>query len=185
MTLKRRQLFGLSLALLLMLMVSCAKSVPEITQSESISAVNAALGLSIAQVPQDFEVEVNEGDQLILGLREPTAEGQVVFEVRSPNASQNIPGAVKAHQSFIEAQDGGDYKGGQELISPLGTTFYSRGRYLVEGAFMEETIVFALHPTGDRMMTITYRYPAGVDSSVRVQQLFDVLAEVGGLESSG
>jgi hypothetical protein len=31
-------------------------------------------------------------------------------------------------------------------------------------------------------MTITYRYPVGDDSSVRVQQLFDVLATVEGLD---
>jgi len=31
-------------------------------------------------------------------------------------------------------------------------------------------------------MTITYRYPAGDDSSERVQQLFEVLAVVEGLD---
>jgi hypothetical protein len=128
-------------------------------------------------------VVTNEGDQMILGPADPTSGGRVRFEVRSPEASQNIPGAVGAHQAFVEAQEGGDYKGAQELISPLGTTFYSRGRYTLDGESIEETIIFALHPAGDRMMTITYRYPAGVDSSVRVQTLFDVLAEVEGLET--
>ena len=50
------------------------------------------------------------------------------------------------------------------------------------GTEIEETVIFALHPDADRIMTITYRYPAGVDSSVRVQQLFDVLGAVEGVD---
>ncbi len=112
----------------------------------------------------------------------PTTEGQIVFANKPPEAGQNLPAEVKIHQAFIENQEEGDYLGGQELVSQLGTTFYSRGRYLVDGDEIEETVVFALHPYADRIMTITYRYPAGVDSSIRVQQLFDVLAMVEGLD---
>ena len=99
-----------------------------------------------------------------------------------PEAGQNLPAEVKAHQVFIENQEEGDYLGGQELTSQLGTSFYSRGRYLHDGTEIEETVVFALHPYKDRIMTITYRYPVGVDSAIRVQQLFDVLAVVEGLD---
>lgn len=66
-------------------------------------------------------------------------------------------------------------------MSQLGTAFYSRGRFVLDGASIEETVVFTLHPDADRMISLRYRYPAGVDSSVRVQQLFDVLATVGGV----
>ena len=70
---------------------------------------------------------------------------------------------------------------GQELVSPLGTAFYSRGRFTLDGEAVEEAKIFSLHPDGDRILTLRYRYPAGVDSSVRVQQLFDVLGTIEGL----
>jgi len=43
-------------------------------------------------------------------------------------------------------------------------------------------VIFALHPDGDRITTVTYQYPAGDDSSDRVQQLFEVLAVVEGID---
>lgn len=43
-------------------------------------------------------------------------------------------------------------------------------------------MIFALHPDADRITTVTYQYPAGDDSSVRVQQLFDSLAVVEGID---
>jgi hypothetical protein len=152
---------------------------PEVTAAAPVE--NQNLKLRLAALPGDFVLETNEGDQLVLAPADPAQTGRVEFAVRSPEQGQNIPSAVKFHQAFIENQEGGDYQGGQELVSPLGTTFYSRGRYLADEVETEETVIFALHPDADRMMTITYRYPAGVDSSVRVQQLFDVLAEVEGL----
>ena len=35
-----------------------------------------------------------------------------------------------------------------------------------------------VHPTQSRLLTITYRYPAGDDSAARVEQLIGVLAEI-------
>ena len=143
---------------------------------------NLELRLRLTSIPSGFTVVVNDGDQLILESTDSTTEGRIVFANMPPEAGQNLPAEVKAHQIFIEDQEGADYLGGQELVSQLGTSFYSRGRYLDDGAELEETVVFSLHPYADRIMTITYRYPAGVDSSIRVQQLFDVLAVVEGLD---
>jgi hypothetical protein len=52
----------------------------------------------------------------------------------------------------------------------------------LDGALIEETTIFTLHPYTDRITTITYRYPAGDDSCERVQQLLEVLAIVEGLD---
>jgi len=42
--------------------------------------------------------------------------------------------------------------------------------------FLPILIVLTLHPSGNRMLTISYRYPAGEDSAQRVEQLIDVLS---------
>lgn len=141
---------------------------------------NPALGLKLAPLDPAFAVEVNDGDQLVLRPADPAVGGRMVFRVRPPEDGQDLTFELKAHRVSIEGREGGTYAGGQELISQLGTTFYSRGRYLEDGREIEEAVVLALHPDADRMMSITYRYPAGVDSSIRVQQLIDVLSTVAG-----
>ena len=40
----------------------------------------------------------------------------------------------------------------------------------------EETLILLIHPAGNRLLTIAYRYPAGDDSAARVEQLIDVLS---------
>lgn len=162
---------------------SCRQPVePEVVERPAMVVENMELRLRLAGVPGGFKVVMNDGDQLILEPSDSTTEGQIHFANNPPEAGQNLPAEVKAHQVFIENQEEGDYLGGQELTSQLGTSFYSRGRYLHDGTEIEETVVFALHPYKDRIMTITYRYPAGDDSSVRVQQLFEVLGVVEGLD---
>ena len=136
------------------------------------------LGLRLPDLPEGLTVAANQGTELVLAPADPAVAGRIVFEVRRPEAGQNIPAAVAAHRDEIEAREGGDYQGSQELISPLGTTFYSRGRYLADGVELEETVIFALHPGGGRMMTVSYSYPAGTDSSGRVQKLLDVVAQL-------
>jgi len=155
---------------------------PEVVDRPAMVVENTELRLRLAGVPGAFMVVMNDEDQLILEPSDSTTEGQILFANNPPEAGQNIPAAVKAHQVFIENQDEADYLGGQELTSQLGTSFYSRGRYLHDGEEIEETVVFALHPYKDRIMTITYRYPVGDDSSERVQQLFGVLGVVEGLD---
>jgi len=155
---------------------------PEVEERPAIVVENMGLRLRLVGVPGAFMVAVNDGDQLILEPSDSSTEGQIHFANNPPEAGQNLPAEVKAHKVFIENQEEGDYLGGQELTSQLGTSFYSRGRYLHDGTEIEETVIFALHPYNDRIMTITYRYPVGVDSAIRVQQLFDVLAVVEGLD---
>ena len=155
---------------------------PEIVEPTPMVVENNELRLRIAGVPGNFKTVTNDGDELILSVADPAIEGEILFANKPPEAGQNLPAELRSHEELIEEREGGDYLGAQELTSQLGTTYYSRGRYLLDGSLIEETTIFALHPYADRITTITYRYPAGDDSSERVQQLFDVLGVVEGLD---
>ena len=113
-----------------------------------------------------------------LETADPADPGRIAVDARPAEYGQNLPAAVAEHQQELAERDGGTALGAQELVSPLGTAFYSRGRFTSDGKEVEETAVFALHPAGGRMITLTYRYPAGNDSSDRVEQLFEVLGTV-------
>jgi hypothetical protein len=143
-----------------------------------LGVTNDALQLRLTSVPSEFVVTVNDGDRLELAPASQSVQGRVWFTLGDEDRGVNLVAAVKRHQRQIEELPGADYKGGQELATPLGTAFYSRGRFLAGTTETEETAVFIQHPTRSRLLTISYRYPADVDSSVRVQQLLDVLGEV-------
>jgi len=158
-----------------------ASSDPEAPPAPSLPTVtNQALGIRLTALPADFTVATNEGDILELAPSSSEVEGRVLFSVGPEKPNVNLVAAVKRHQRLVEEQPEAEYKGGQELVTPLGAAFYSRGRYLAGLDEVEETAIFLLHPTQARLLTITYRYPAGVDSSVRVQQLLDILAVLEG-----
>jgi len=155
---------------------------PETAETTPMVVENSELRLRLAGVPGSFMTVTNDGDQLVLNVAGPDTEGEILFANKPPEAGQNLPAEIKLRRTLIEEQKDGDFLGAQELTSQLGTTYYSRGRYVLDGILIEETTIFALHPYADRITTITYRYPAGDDSSERVQQLFEVLAVVEGLD---
>lgn len=142
------------------------------------TVTNAALGIRIAALPADFKISINEGDTLELMPSASGVKGRLWFSVGPEVPGVNLVAGRNAHQRSIDERPEAAYKGGQELVTQLGTAFYSRGQYLGGTTRMEETAIFVIHPTETRMLTATYRYPAGVDSSVRVQQLLDVVGEV-------
>jgi hypothetical protein len=165
-----------------LLLGSCAPAdEPEVENRPAMVFENTELRLRLSRVPAEFVVVTNDGDQLVLDHSDAAVGGRITIANRPPEAGQNLPAETKVHRVFIENQENGDYLGGQELVTHLGTAFYSRGRYVVEGAEIEEVVVYSLHPYADRIMTVTYRYPAGLDSSVRIQQLFDLFAGLEGL----
>jgi len=143
---------------------------------------NPALGLRIARVPDGFEISRNEGSDLVL---EPAADGvggRVVVRVGPRETGVNLVAAVQAHRAEIEARPQGTYHGARELQGPLGTAFYSRGGWIDDdGTAMEETLVTAIHPSGDRRLDIVYTYPAGGDPGERVTAVLDLLAEIEGV----
>ena len=145
---------------------------------------NPQVGVAITALPPVFEVTANEGARLELA---PAAEGSTgtlaITTGEAESGGINLLAAVKAHEAEIRLRDSGEYKGQRELGSQLGTAFYSRGRYSGEdGAQVEETVIFLVHPWGDRTLQLIYRYPAVEDTRERIEgHLFSLLGTLEGL----
>ena len=137
---------------------------------------NRDLNIRLAAVPDGLVVADNQGTSLELRPTDENLGGVLWFAVGPEQIGVNLVAAVKEHQAHIEGLPDGDYMGAQELQGPLGTAFYSRGRFVEKGVEEEETVILTIHPSGNRMLTISYRYPAGEDSAARVEKLIDVLS---------
>ena len=155
------------------LALSCAgpASPPEPTVISNID-----LGITLSGLPDGLVVASNQGSSLELRPADPLVGGILWFAVGPEQEGVNLVAAVQAHQARMEGMVDGDYKGGQELQGDFGTAFYSRGQYTEGEELMEETVVFMIHPAGNRLLGIHYRYPAGDDSAARVEQLIDVIS---------
>lgn len=149
---------------------------PEAAPADSI--VNPALGLQLARVPDGLLVQANDDLGLRLAPGGDGAAGLMVLQLAPEAAGVNLVAAAREHQAAIEAAEGGTYLGAQELVGPLGVAFWSRGRFQLDGDELEETLIFSLDPSGSRMLSLSYRYPAGADSSQRVQQAIEVMGEL-------
>lgn len=148
---------------------------------------NATAGVAIAHLPAFFQVAAN-GDTI--ELVPASADGRARLTVAAGEAEVggiNLVEAVRNHKGDVLARPDGDYKGQQELGTPLGTAFYSRGRYTAEdGTAEEETVIFLVHPWKDRKLRLVYRYAAADDTKERVEnQLFEVLGELEALPAPG
>lgn len=143
---------------------------------ESLS--NVQLDLSISDLGDDWVVETNQGRSLVVVPSGPERHGTIEFAVGPEEAGINLVAAVEAHRKGIENRPDGVYSGAQELTGPMGTAFYSRGRYGDDGTTVEETRLLCMHPRSSRMVEMIYRYPAGNDSSTRVSELIELFAEV-------
>ena len=166
--------YGRFLALLIALVVvACAgpSAPPPDPRIENLD-----LDIQLTAMPDGLVVTDNQGTSLELRPADEYVGGILWFAVGPEQQGVNLVAAVKEHQERIEGLPEGEYKGAQELQGPLGTAFYSRGRYVEDGAVVEETVILTIHPSNNRLLTISYRYPAGEDSAQRVEQLIDVLS---------
>lgn len=144
---------------------------------------NPQLGLELETVPAPFQVETNQDRTLKLAVDGDPARGEVEFNVGPPHPSGvNLVAEVNAKKPEIEAQTGGKFLGTLELNTPIGSAFTARGRYDAPSGRLEEIWVLALHPSGDRLLSIVYRYPADEDSSKRMDQMLKIVGEVTGSE---
>lgn len=169
---------AVALAVLLMA-VGCSRQ-PE--EPEARRVESPELGIALADIPQIFEVVEDPNAPLALAPVDPTVRGRALFSLRVPEVGGvNLLDAVHRHQARIEGLPAGDYRGARELRTPHGPAFYSRGRYERDDSLVEETHIFMLHPTGDKMLDLAYTYPAGDDSSQRVESLINVIAEIEGM----
>jgi len=170
----RRSSLSLVIASIALLAAACGPEEPAAPVVDSVT--NVTLDIRLDPLPTDFAVAVNDGRRLELVPAVDAVGGRVVFEVGDEEPEVNLVAAVKRHQLQVEQMPGAEYKGGQELVTPHGSAFYSRGRFLAGTELIEDTVVVLKHPSASRLLTIGYRYPAAGDSSVRVQQLHDLVS---------
>ena len=163
-------------ALMVIMTLGCATDTPE-ASIEPTS--NSNLNLTFAALPSGFEVTQNDASGLRLATTDPDDPGEMWVDVgeRSDFGIQ-ITDIVTAQKALFEAMPGGSFNGNNELMTQNGRAFYSRGRYTHDGAPVEETRTFQIHPGENRLVTLHYRYPAGEDSGARVQQLLVLLGEM-------
>lgn len=145
---------------------------------------NAVLGITLDGVAAaGFEVAINEGETLVL-LRPAhgdQAEAKLTYRVSPPQtAGVNLIEAVNQQKADIESRPSGDFLGQVELMSQFGTAYSTRGRYAGDdGLEMEEIRILTVHPEGDRMMSLTYRYtPNAGGTKERLDQAMSALGLV-------
>ena len=149
---------------------------PTVTQPNGIS--NEALDLSVAYLGDDWIVETNQGQDLVIVPSDPERQGTLEFVVGPEETGINLVAALDSHRKEIESRPDGAYSGAQELTGPMGTAFYSRGRFKGADGTVEETRLLSIHPRSSRMLEMVYLYPGGDDSSRRVGELIELFAEV-------
>jgi hypothetical protein len=146
--------------------------------------VNSELHLTL-DPPESagFKLVANEGDRL--ELVKPASEGRedatLTFEVGPPQrAGVNLVEAVNQQKAAIEGRPNGKFMGQVQLGSQLGNAYSTRGRYTGDdGRESEEIRLFAVHPEGDRLLSLTYRYHADTsDSKERTQEAMAALGLV-------
>ena len=149
----------------------------------TVRVENPQLGVAIAALsPADFVLAANDGASIELLPAGEGASGTISVVAGEPEVGGiNLVAAVQHHKSEVLEGPDGDYKGQTEYMSPLGTTFASRGRFSSDLGLIEERVVYMVHPWGDRTLQVIYRYPAADDTQARLDAL--MLGVVGELEA--
>ena len=160
-------------SLLCLTLSACSKPEPPAVNP---GVENLDLAIRLTTIPDGLIVTDNQGSSLELRPADETAGGVIQFAVGPETVGVNLVAEVKEHQTQIEGLPDGDYRGAQELMGDFGTAFYSRGRFSDQEVLQEETRILLIHPAGNKLLTIAYRYPAGEDSAARVEQLIDLLS---------
>ena len=127
-----------------------------------------------------FAVETNEGARLVLvhPVGESGQTATLTFETGEPEPNVNLVDAVNRQKEAIESRPDGHFLGQVQLMSQLGTAFSTRGRYPGDdGKEIEELRLFAIHPDGDRLLSVTYRYPT--DSGATKDRINEAMAALG------
>ena len=128
---------------------------------------------------QSFVVETNDPGQIVVISDDPARPGTMTVEVGEPSDfGIELDQEVWEDRERVEGLAGGEYLGGNKLMSQLGEAFYSRSRMEEDGAVVETVRVFALHPTENRLVTLSYRYPAADDSSERLPEVLELLGAI-------
>ena len=172
----------LRLALVCALFLSCKQSPAPVPEEPVIRRIeNENLGIAIADMPEGFEVDTNDGSRLDLRRGEGLPPGKSWIEIGPvAQAGINVVEVVNGQRELFEALPGGTFSGSRELGTPDGNAaYYSRGQFDDEGGVRtEEFRITTIHPLGNRLLHIFYRYPVGDDSADRLNDLLFLMGEV-------
>jgi len=139
-----------------------------------------------------FEPESNEPGEIRLSYAgdENFSPGTVIIGAEpEQDYGVNLVDEVNAREAELELMPDGEFYGQVELGSEnLGTAYSTRGRYTNEqGQEVEELKIFAVHPTANRLLHLTYRYePAPGQTQARlVDQAMTAFGYIEPLEGAG
>lgn len=152
---------------------------------------NPQLGIALVGIEgSGFELDANDG--ATLRLTRPAAEGRsaatLTYEAGEPQvAGVNLVDSVNQQKQAIEARPDGRFFGQVQLMSQLGNAYSTRGRFTGEnGAEVEELRLFAIHPAGDRLLSVVYVYPAEPGGTqTRIEEAMAGLGLVEPLDTGG
>ena len=164
-------------------LTGCQAAEPPSEPAVPESVESAAAGVRIAALSEGFEVAANDAAGLRLTVASEAGDGTLTVTMSDEyEQGLNIIDAVETQMAAFEARPEGRSLGQTKMVAPIGLTYMARGRYLVEGTEVEELRAMLAHPRGNRLLTVSYVYPAGAETSERGAQLMEVLGEMEALD---
>lgn len=171
-------------SVLVLTLLACQTSEPPPAPTAPQPVPNPQLDLQLTGIPEGFVLGSNEGEEIVLERRAGLTPGTVLVTAL-PELER---GGVNLVAALNERADEVAEKGGKlrqvELGSHLGPAYLARSRWPEEGGEKEQMQIFALHPTANRMLLITYDYPLTGDTQDRREHMMDVLSLVEGLDAA-
>ncbi len=162
---------------------ACA-SAPEEPPPEPKKTIDLVdVGLTFTAIPKGFKVSHKSGSELELENGDEEAGGRMWIELEDPSDfGIDLVKIVTEQTDVYAALPESEYFGGRKIVvAAAGEAYYVRGRYKEGDALLEHSKIFLVHPGENRLVSIHYRYPAGEDSSERIQELFILAGEIGAL----
>jgi len=194
---RRHPLVAVFAAALFVLLTACpggdgagdAADAPPAGEGERVE--NEAIGIALVIPPgSPFELVSNEGDEINLHFAGDSdyAPGDVTYSAYPvQDYGVNLYEKVNQRKAEMQALPDGQFFGQAELGSHLGAAFNTRGRYTGDnGEEVEEVRIFAVHPSANRILYMTYSYPAAPgQTAARLQeQAFEAFGYIEPLASA-
>lgn len=162
----------LALAATLLVAAACGSGGDEAADGDAAASAgeptrveNEELGIAVIDpAGGTFELESNEPGEIRLSYAGDSEQGLGPGEViiaadPEQDFGINLYDAVNARKAELEAMEGGHFNGQNELGGELGTAFSTRGGYVDDnGGQVEEIKIYAVHPSANRLLHLTYRY---------------------------
>jgi len=170
-------------------LTGCAEPPPSPSAPQAVE--NPQLGLRLTDVPEGFVLGANEGEEIVLERRAGLTPGTMVVTARPELERGGVNLVAALNERADEVAETGGILRQVELGSHLGPAYLARSRWPGDdgdngggdnGGEREQMQIFALHPTANRMLVITYDYPLTGDTQDRREHMMDALGRIAALE---